>query len=220
MLNPLIALFGAYASTAVQGYGQAPSPPPAVPVPVTKKQAPAPVVVALPAVPGRGIRDVPNIAIKYYDVSGKDFAGIIGAMVAQRPKDPATGQLMTGNVGWGLTANITRRTEGTKCTVTGAKARFTPTAELPRLVNEQALKPDQLALWRAYLSQLEVPAAAGLWFVQDRIAAFEKSLIGLECAAATKLGAEGIEKIRADYAAFQRQNAAANAGAAPPAPTQ
>lgn len=220
MLNPLIALFSAYALIASQGYGRMPAPSPKAPAAAPKKQAPAPVITLLPAVPGRGIRDVPNIAIKYYDVSGNDFAGIMGAITAQRPKDPATGQLTTGSSGWGLEASITRRTEGTKCTVIGAKAQFTPTAELPRLVNEQALKPDQLALWRAYLSQLEVPAAAGLWFVHDRIAGFEKSLIGLECAAAAKQGAEGIARIRADYAEFQRQAAASRAAAAPPAPTK
>lgn len=219
MLNPLIALFGAYALVAAQGYGgRAPSPPPRTTAPETVKQAPAPVITLLPAVPGRGIREVPNIAIKYYDVTGKDFAALMRAIAAQRPKDPATGQLMAGNVGWGLAASITKRTGGAKCTVTDAKAQFTPTAELPRLVDEQALKPDQLALWRAYLSRLEVPAAAGLWFVADRIPAFEKSLVGVECAAATKLGPEGIAKIRADYAAFQRQNAAAQPATPAPAP--
>ena len=149
MPNPLIALFGAYALIAAQGYGgRAPPPQPRAPAPERVKPAPAPVIALLPAVPGRGIRDVPNIAIKYYDVSGKDFAAIMRAIAAQRPKDPATGQLMTGNIGWGLAASITKRTEGDKCTVTDAKATFTPTAELPRLVNEQELKPYQLALWR------------------------------------------------------------------------
>jgi hypothetical protein len=221
MLNPLIALFGAYALTAAQGYGaRAPSPAPRAPAPQTVKQAPAPVVTLLPAVPGRGIRDLPNIAIKYYDVSGKDFATIMRAIAAQRSKDPATGQVKTGGVGWGLGTTIRKRTEGTKCTVTEAKAAFTPTAELPRLVNEQALKPDQLALWRAFLSQIEVPAAAGLWFIHDRIPAFEKSLVGIDCAAAAKLTDEGIAKLRADQAEFQRQNAAATAAQTQPAPKQ
>lgn len=217
MPNPLIALLGLYALVSAQGYGQM-GLPPSKNQPAATKKAAAPAIALLPAVPGRGMRDVPNIAIKFYDVSGKDFAEIIDAIGKLRPKDPATKQVMAGGAGWGLGANVSRQTENGKCTVVQAKAEFTPTAELPRLVNEGALAPDQLAAWRAYLSHLEVPAAASLWFVLDRLPAYEKSLVGVDCDAAMKLGAEGIAKIRADHDEFQRQYAARQAASAPPAP--
>jgi len=218
MLNPLIALLGVYA-LAAQGYGsQNYTPPATTKVP---EQAPADAsktvrqtIPLIAAVPGRGIRDVPKIAIKYYDVSGKDFAGIIRDINRQRPKDPASKQVIAGGAGYALGASVNKVTSNGKCTVKDAKAEFAPTAELPRLMNEQALAPDQLAYWRAYLSQLEGPAAAGLWFVVDRIPALEKSMIGKDCDAALKLGSESIAQIRRDYTAFQQQYAATQAAAA------
>lgn len=214
MPNLLIALIGAYALAGAQ-YG-APSSQPTEPVRKVTKVI-APTTVLIPAVPGRGIRDVPNIAIKYYDVSGKDFASIIQAIEKQRPRDPATNQLMAGGAGYELGASMTKVTTSKgKCTVSAAKAKFAPTAELPRLLNEQKLKPAQLALWRAYLSQIEAPAAAGLWYVHDRIPAFEKSMIGKECSLAAKVGAAGIAQMQVDHAEFQRKFVAQYAPPAPP----
>lgn len=215
MPNPLIALLGAYALAGAQ-YGAPSSPPPQA---RTAKKVIAPSTVLIPAVPGRGIRDVPKIAIKYYDVSGKDFAAIIQSIERQRPRDPASNQLMAGGAGYALGASMTKLTSKGKCTVTAAKADFAPTAELPRLLNERALKPGQLTLWRAYLSQIEAPAAAGLWHIHDRIPAFEKSLIGKECSLAAQLGSAGIARMQTDHAEFQRQFVARYAPPAPaPAP--
>ena len=207
MANVLIVLLGV-SLIAAQEY-QLPTAP--------QKRAPvvkAPTMAQLPAVPGRGLKDVPNIAIKYYDVSGKDFAAIIQSIEKQRPRDAATNQLMAGGAGWSLGASMTQRSVGGKCTVTGLKPDFSATAELPRLVNEQALKPDQLASWQAYLSNIEVPAAAGLWFVLDRLPTFEKSIIGKECAAAAALAPAAIEQLKQDHAAFELKQATAAAAAA------
>ncbi len=206
MPNSLIALLSVYAVVGSQ-YG--PDTRQTQPASSVEKVV-APAMVLIPAVPGRGIRDVPNIAIKYYDVSGKDFTAIVRSIEKQRPRDPATNQLMAGNSGYTLGASMTKVTSEGRCTVTAAKASFAPTAELPRLLNEQELKPDQLTLWRAYLSRIEAPAAAGLWFVLDRIPALEKSMIGKECSEASKVGAAGIAQMLADYKEFQRKFAAAH----------
>ena len=214
MANALIALLGLYALVGAQGYGQIYTGTTQT-APAKTKKVIAPAVMLIPAIPGRGIRDVPDIAIKYYDVSGKDFASIIQAIEKQRPRDPATKQLMAGGAGYELGASMTKLTSKGQCTVTAAKATFKPTAELPRLLNEQALKPDQLTMWRAYLSQIEAPAAAGLWYVHDRIPAFEKSMIGKECSVAAKIGSGGIAQMQIDHAEFQRKFVAAHT---PPAP--
>ena len=221
MANSLIALLGLYA-LAAQGYGQGyGQPAPARPqeqAPAAGKKPVRQTIALIPAVPGRGIKDVPNIAIKYYDVAGKDFVSIVRDINKQRPKDPVTKQVMAGGAGYALGASVNKVTKAGKCTVQGAKAEFAPTAELPRLMNEQALAADQLEYWRAYLSQIEAPAAAGLWFVVDRIPALEKNMIGKECDLALKLGAAGIAQLRQDHTAFQRQYAATHAAAATPAP--
>ena len=218
MLNQFIALVGVYAMTAQTYGGQSYTPPaqarpPEQAAPDAKK-ALRQTIPLIAAVPGRGIADVPNITIKYYDVSGKDFAGIIRDINRQRPKDPTTKQVIAGAAGYSLSASVNKVTANGKCVVRDAKAVFTPTAELPRLLNEHTLAADQRAYWRAYLSQLEAPAAAGLWLVADRIQALEKSMIGMECDAALKLGASSITQIRQDYTAFQQQYAATQAAAA------
>jgi predicted secreted Zn-dependent protease len=218
MLNPLIALLGVYALAGQDYGGQTYTPPPQTRVPEQPapeaRKASQPTISLIPGVAGRGIRDVPNIAIKYYDVSGKDFAGIIRDINHRRPRDPATKQVIAGGAGYALGASVNKVTNNGKCTVKDAKAEFAPTAELPRLLNEQALAPAQLALWRAYLSHIEVPAAAGLWLVVDRIPAFEKSLVGKNCDLALKLGSQMIAQIRADHTAYQQKYAAAEAAAA------
>ena len=216
MANSLIALLGLYALVGGQDYGQIYTGTTQTEPKRTQKVI-APAVVLIPAIPGRGIRDVPGIAIKYYDVSGKDFASVIQAIEKSRPRDPATGQLMAGGAGYELGASMTKLTAKGQCTVTAAKATFKPTAELPRLLNEQALKPDQLTMWRAYVSQIEAPAAAGLWYVHDRIPGFEKSIIGKECSAAAKLGSAAITQMQIDHAEFQRKFVAANTPATPAA---
>jgi len=214
--NPLIALLGFSSLILGQsGFSNQEAP----------KMAPkvkAPIVAMLPAVPGRGLKEVPNITIKYYDVSGKNYADVIRSIEKQRPRDPASNQLMVGGASWSLGASMTQVTRGKVCTVTGAKAEFSADAELPRLVNEQALSPKQLAYWRAYLSQIEVPAAAGLWYVLDRIPAFEKSMVGKDCAAASASANAAIAQLKRDQEAYQLQlqtaAAAAPASARPPAP--
>ena len=216
MPNLLIALLSSY---ALVQYG-APSTQQTQPARTAKKVI-APAVVLIPAVPGRGIRDVPNIAVTYYDVAGKDFAAIIQSIEKTRPRDPATNQLMAGGAGYELGASITKVTKAGTCTVSAAKATFTATAELPRLLNEQRLKPEQLALWRAYLSQIEEPAAAGLWYVHGRIPAFEQSMIGKECDLAAKVGTAGIAQMQTDHAEFQRKFVAQHMPPAPaPAPAK
>ena len=212
MANPLIALLGVAAILSMQGYGHLSDPGTPAPKAKSKKARP-PVYVLLPAVPGRGIRDVPNIAIKYYDVTGKNFAEVVRAIEAQR-KNPATGQVSPGGAGYGLGANVNKETVKDKCTVVDAQIKFTPSAELPRLANEAALAPADLAQWRAYLSQIEVPAAASLWFIADRTDAVQKSMIGKECDLGVKTGNDGLAKLRADHAAFQQQYAASLAAQA------
>lgn len=205
MPNPLFALLGAYALIAAQSDYRQVSTPQERTAPAARKGAQRPAMVLVPAVPGRGIRDVPNIAIQYYDVSGKNFAAIVKSIEKQRPRDPATRQVVAGGAESALGASMTRVIANGKCTITAVKADFAPTAQLPRLVNEQALAPDQLAQWRAYLSQIEAPAAAGLWYVHDRLPAFEKSLIGQECSRAPQLASAAIARLQTERAEFQRQ---------------
>lgn len=200
MANALIVLIGV-SLTGAQEY-QLPAAPQKAPQVVI-----APTVSQLTTVAGRGLKDVPNIEIKYYDVSGKNYAALVQSIEKQRPRDAATNQLMAGGASWSLGASMTQRTVNKVCSVTGAKAEFAATAELPRLVNEQALAPAQLAAWRAYLSSIEVPAAAGLWFVLDRIPAFEKSFVGKDCATAAAFGGAAIEQLKQDHAAFQARSA-------------
>lgn len=215
MANPLIALLALFAVAGAQDYPQIGS---SVTAPAKTKKAIAPAMVLIPAIPGRGIRDVPNIAIKYYDVSGRDFAAIIKSIEKQRGRDPATKQLLGGSAGYELGASMTKVTSQGQCTITAVKATFAARAELPRLVNEQSLKPDQLTMWRAYLSQIEAPAAAGLWYLYDRIPAFEKSMIGKDCSVAASAAAAAIAQMRTDYTEFQRKFVVAhNPAAAVPA---
>ena len=213
MANSLIVLVGAASMLFAQsGFRNQETP----------KRAPkvkAPIVALLPGVPGRGLKEVPNITIKYYDVSGKNYAGVVESIEKQRPRDAATKQLLAGGASWSLGASMTQRTVGTVCTVTKAKAEFAASAELPRLVNEQTLAPAELAKWRAYVSHIEVPAAAGLWYVLDRIPALEQSIVGKDCASAAAFANAAVEQLKRDQVAYQQRLQTAAAPAQAPTPT-
>lgn len=208
MLYSLALLATAPALMGAQGYGSAPA------APAVKTQSPAAAAQTPPAAAGvssRSLKDVPNITIKYYDVSGKDMRTINRSIAKQRPKDPATKQPLVGGTNWTLDATLTKRTTNGQCTVIAAKGQFAAAAELPRLVTEKIVPFQILESWKSYVAQLEKSAANSLWFVHDRVRAVESAMVGKPCDAAAIAGNAAIAQLKRDDADFQRRNATAAA---------
>ena len=204
MLTILLGLAGALAQ------GQAAAP--ATPV--------APVVA--PAV--RGLKELPDTTVIYYDVTGKTIPEIQASLkaVAANPATKDKTQLYN----WDVSARITKRTLGTVCTVDSSKSTFTAKVNMPRLAGEESVPKPVLANWRAYVTDLESQAASDLWFIRDRLPRVEQSMANVGCddaAAKWNAGLEGVRtelnaKIAARTAARAAAAATAAAAAAKPAP--
>lgn len=171
--------------------------------------APAATAAQAPAVAGRSLAALPNTTVGYYDVQGKNAAAIKksfdAAFAAQN------GQLFV----WDVAAQVSKRTEGTKCTVQKATAKLTSKVQLPRLAEPAKVAKPALAAWQAFAASTEADAAANLWFIHDGLRGVEQAVTGVDCAALTPAWNAALAKLKADQAAFAAQRVAtANAAAA------
>ncbi len=177
--------------------------------------------VPTPVVPARGLRDLPNTTIEYYDVSGTDPKSIRESMAAARAgtAEVAAGTPPTVNwtpttATWTLGANISRRTVDGKCSIAAANLKFGGKVVLPRLVGEDQVAAPMQTAWRTYLTGLETGAASTLWFVHDRVGTIQKAILASSCEGANTAATAAIEQLRTEEAEFRRQAAVAAAAAA------
>ena len=206
MLNSLILLAAASALTSAQADYSAP-PPPVTPSQPSLPQVPAPSAVAPgqpAAVAGRTLQGLPGTTVRYYEVRGRNPDSIKKSIAKQRPKD-ASGEPITASTNWDIGASFTKRTENGQCRITTAKATFTATADLPRLANERALRPEVLDSWRAYVAGLEAAAAAKLWFIHDHLGDVEKAILASSCEGAQDAGAAAVARLKQQEAAIAAQ---------------
>lgn len=167
------------AAAVAQAYGAQPA------APTERSAPPVPAASAPPvAVPvGRALKDLPNTTTTYYDIPGKTGPQIeksLGKIYA----DPASKE-MVRLVIWNVGTQITKRTQGPKCTIQSATSTLTGKVQLPRLAEEAKISKQILDPWRIYVAKIEAEAAATLWFVSDRLRGAEQSLVGMNCDQAT-----------------------------------
>lgn len=186
MINLLMAFT---ALTGVQAAAAAPA-------------APAPAAV-------RPLASVPGIKINYFDVTGTTIPDIQKAVQAIQ----ATNAQPTTK--WDVKANISKRTEGTVCTISSATVGMTAEANLPRLAAESEVPAPVLANWKAYVSEVEAGAAKSLWFVADRLPSVQAELAGKSCDQAQPAMDAALNKLKADQKLFaDQENARLKAAAA------
>ena len=159
---------------------------------------------AAPAAPAaRTLQSLPNVTVKYYDVTGKDMKAINKSIQKQRSKDPATGKVNTAGTNWNFSPSFRRTTTNGVCKITEVITEFSGQADIPRLANPTSVPPAVAADWQRFQKGLENDAAARLWFVYDRIGGLKQAMIGKDCDQAVKEGALFLEKLKADASAYQ-----------------
>jgi predicted secreted Zn-dependent protease len=202
MINSSLLAAVAFAA-AFQEYG-APAPRPASPAPrpvapttaETSAPATAAQVVIPTSPPGRALKDLPNVTVRYYDVAGKNLKEVIKSITDQRPKD-ASGQPVTATTSWSIKTEFSKRTDGKGgCKIVDARASLNSSPELPRLLNEKSFNKRDLNSWQAYAAGLETKAAAKLWFVNDHVGDVEKALLAAPCDTVDTISAAAIEQLR------------------------
>lgn len=161
---------------------------------------------AVPRGTVRALEALPNVTIRYYDVAGANLPAIIASIADRAPKDPASNAVTPSSSDWSVNVSFEHKSLEGKCTITGARARFTASVLLPRLLSHQALTREERKVWAEYLGNLKANAAAELWFVSDRVGQIEKAIVTSSCETASQSAAAAAEKIKRDLAKFARLN--------------
>ena len=141
------------------------------------------------------LADLPNTTIHYYDVTGKDIASVNRSIAKQRPKAAGSG-LAPASLAWSVKASFEQRTENEQCKVTTARATLTATADLPRLVDGQALEGRMLGRWRHYAAELEASQMVVLLFVYSHLDQVERAMLASTCQGARAAGTAAVEQLR------------------------
>ena len=136
---------------------------------------------AQPTVPLATFRDLPNVAVTYYDVAGRSIAEIHKSLTTASPRDPATRKPMPATSSWSIGASVKWSKTGATCTITGVTLNFTSTATLPRLVVQKDTPVPVLAAWNRYVAQLEGRQAVQLRFAYDRRGEVERAILASSC---------------------------------------
>ncbi len=201
-----------FAAAMAQTYGSTQADRSTGVQPVARPVAAAPVTSIVPpaptAIPGRGLRDLPNTTITYFDVAGKDGKAIQKSL-AKVLADPAakeTSRLFSWDVG----TQIVKATTGTKCSIQSAKSKLSAKVNLPRLADQAKVRTDVAARWANYIAGVEADAAANLWFLSDRLRGAEQALVGVPCDQASTVWNAKLETVKtelSDFAAKRAQTA-------------
>ncbi|MFL6794579.1 MAG: DUF922 domain-containing protein [Sphingomicrobium sp.] len=120
----------------------------------TKKYG-APRPALRPLAPGELARlsDVPNVAVTYYEVAGRDLAAIHKSLARLGARDPRTRRVLPATSRWTVGVKIHSLTTAGRCTVLGATLDFRGFATLPRLVPDKDRPAAIAALWAAYVAR-------------------------------------------------------------------
>lgn len=159
-----------------------------------------PMVVLLAAQPPAGLLprfgDVPNVAVAYYGVAGRDLAAIHKAVTKSAPRDPQTGRVLPATSSWTVGVRVKSLTTGKRCTVTGAMLDFRAAATMPRLAPDPERPAPVAAAWSAYAAQLEARQAAQLRFAYERMAEVERAILASRCDRAEAAADAALARLR------------------------
>lgn len=142
------------------------------------------------------LASMPNTTVRYYEVSGRNVTEINRSMSRQRPKS-RDGKPIPATLDWAVKADFQRTVNDGVCNVSGAKASFTATAELPRLVDGHLIDKPVLNRWQNYVDQLEEGSLATVAFVHQNLRVIEEAMLASGCDKAKAAGAAAIERMRA-----------------------
>ncbi len=163
-------------------------------------QPATPPAAAAPA--ARTLKDLPNVSLSYYDVTGKDMKAINKSIAKARSKAGTTSKDPVA-YNWDVGAQIRTRTTDGVCAITGVEPTFKAKVELPRLTNENTVIPAVLDGWRDYQASNLSFVTQKLWFVYERLPAIAAPLAGKKCDQAQKDWDAAIAKLKADAIAFK-----------------
>jgi predicted secreted Zn-dependent protease len=158
-----------------------PTYPRGSPSETSRKPQVAPVASPTAVAPLTTFRDLPNVVVTYYDVTGRTVPQIHTSLTGAAPRDPESRKPIPATSSWSIGAAVRWSKTGVRCTITGVTLKFTATASLPRLVVQEKTPAPVLAAWNGYVAQLEARQAAQLKFAYDRRDEVERAILASSC---------------------------------------
>lgn len=147
---------------------------------------------------------LPNVAVTYYDVAGRDIAEIHKTLAKAAPKDPETQHVLPATSSWTVAIAVKSLTTGKRCQVTGATLTFHGQATMPRLLPNKDRPAPVSAAFAAYVAKLEERQAAQLGFAHDRMGEIEQAIRGSRCDKSEAAADAALAKLQeAQRAAFK-----------------
>lgn len=169
--------------------------------PVNRDEVPRAPLSASPILPtSRKLSAIPGVTVSYYDVVGRNVRELHDWLETHGPRDPQTHRVNPATSSWAIGSAVKFTKTGGQCTLTGATAKFSATAQLPRLAPGQKLPPQVLAAWNAYAAALEDRQSTRLSFVHDRTGEVESAIMRSNCSNWQKAASAAIDRLAQEQA--------------------
>lgn len=150
-----------------------------------------------PLAPGELARfsDLPNVAVTYYDVPGRNLVKIHGALARLGPRDPATHKVLPATSSWTVGVKVRSRTTGRQCAITGVDLLFRGAATMPRLLPDKDRPPPVTNAWNAFIVRLEARQAEQLRFAFQRMDGVRQAVLASSCSKAEAAADAALAKL-------------------------
>ena len=148
--------------------------------------------------------ELPDVAVTYYDVVGRDIPAIHKAIAKAAPKDPETQKTLPATSSWTVGIAVKSETTGKRCRITGATLTFHGQATMPRLLPDKDRPAPVTTAFTAYAAKLEQRQAAQLAFAYARLSDVEQAIRGSRCDKSEAAADAALAKLQAaQRAAFR-----------------
>jgi predicted secreted Zn-dependent protease len=146
---------------------------------------------------------IPNLAIEYYDVSGRTPAAIRAALNAVRPRDPNDGRPVDALSRWEVRWSWRGNGRG-GCDLAHPTVNYSARIVMPRLANEADVPPGVRARWRAYIAALEAHEAGHVRFPFDHLGEIAAAIRASTCDLANVAARRALARIQRHDVAYDR----------------
>lgn len=147
--------------------------------------------------------DIPNVTVKYYDVTGTTAAEVRRSVDASKPRDPNDGQGVDALTQWQFGLSWKAGKKG-KCYATLDNIKFSATVRVPRLADRNA-SAELRARFDRYLKSLLDHEDGHVRYAWEHRGDIAKAISGTKCKTAAREAEKAIDAIAAHDLAYDKE---------------
>ena len=152
--------------------------------------------------PEDGLYDgMPDLAIDYYEVSGRTVAQIRASAMRAAPIDPASGHPVAGSTRWRLDWDAPTGPDG-RCRLDQAEVTLDVAITLPRLVETDHVPPAVRQRWQRFVTAIKAHEATHARIAHEGREAMLRAIQHADCESAHQAAADAaaeLDRWSADY---------------------